>query len=272
MNLSIIIYTIVYTMSEIRLLKSSNLQLIRENTHISETLREQLTEKYVNGLRLPKSRILNALLQSNRSFDFKSIATPKKIVGKKNPFNDTTYVGETTKKLDRTMKHVFNNPENEIFAEEETRSNLRSYLQESHFKYDFVPNNFISVEVLESGANHLKFNIRELKARLAKIKQDFGSDKNAMGYVETTYRIFRLDEDGNEDIRMAYHSSRNAEFSTYQDIDAMLQELVNSFNEAIKKTLTSDWSLKDVTNMTIYYTSVTPRLGGNYIETPKCGK
>ncbi len=115
-------------MSEIKLLKSSNLQLIRENTHISETLREQLTDQYVNGLRLPKSRILNALLQSNRSFDFKSIATPKKIVGKKNPFNDTTYVGETTKKLDRTMKHIFNNPENEIFAEEETRRNLRSYL------------------------------------------------------------------------------------------------------------------------------------------------
>lgn len=165
----------------------------------------------------------------------------------------------------RALQHVFNSPENEIFGEELTRSNLRSYLQETHFRYDFVPTNFISTEILESGVNHLKFNTREL----AKIKQDFENGKNAMGYVESTYRIFRLDEDGNEDIKTAYHSSRNQEFSTYQDIDAFLQELVNSFNDAIEKSLTSEWSLKDVTNMTIYYTSITPRLGGNYIETPK---
>jgi hypothetical protein len=166
----------------------------------------------------------------------------------------------------RALQHVFNNPENEISA---TRSNLRSYLQETHFKYDFVPTNFITVEVLENGINHLKFNVRELKARLAKIKQDFGNAKNAMGYAETTYRIFRLDENGNEDIRTAYHSSRNQEFSTYQDIDAFLQELVNSFNEALEKSITSEWALKDVTNMSNYYTSITPRLGGNYIENPK---
>jgi hypothetical protein len=38
-----------------------------------------------------------------------------------------------------------------MFGEELTRSISRSYLQETHFRNDFVPTNFVSTEVLENG-------------------------------------------------------------------------------------------------------------------------